>query len=135
MRDTRTTRIRRAVRLSVTVAATTIGGSEGLKVDFALPTNCVLYAERLHFQTSDGEEIAPSYIPTPTILVDKATGHEKKLYDRNFRVFLKPMSGDLVVKFQGCTNAACYFPEKRVFQAVANGQYVESSASAPSWSQ
>ena len=95
------------------VAVSTNLGADGpgLKVDFTVPTDCVLYAERLHFLGKDGAELAPKNIPAPVVLVDKVTGHKKTLYDRNFSVRLEPVEGSLLVKFQGCTNAACYFPE------------------------
>ena len=115
----------------VTVSTNISGPAPGLKVSFAVPPDCVLYAERLHFLSEDGTELAPKHIPTPIVKVDKATGHEKKLYDRNFVVVLEPVSGNLVVKFQGCTNAACFFPENRVFALNQQGNFMETSVSSP----
>lgn len=99
-----------------------------LKVEFTVPADCVLYAERLHFLSEDGTELVPQKIPAPVVMVDKVTGHEKKLYDRNFTVLLVPIGGSLLVKFQGCTNAACYFPEKRTFAMNGDGSFAETMA-------
>ena len=114
----------------VTVATNVNEGTAALKVDFTVPTDCVLYAERLHFWAVDGTELTPRHIPTPVVMVDKVTGHEKKLYDRNFSAVLEPLAGPLVVKFQGCTNAACFFPEKRTFVSNGAGGYTEAAAPA-----
>jgi len=115
----------------VTVSTNLNADGPGLKVDFTLPVDCVLYAERLHFLSADGAELTPRHIPAPMVMVDKVTGHEKKLYDRNFAVLLEPVAGSLLVKFQGCTNAACFFPEKRTFTPNRAGLFVETTASAP----
>lgn len=106
-------------------------GESALRVQFSVPPDCVLYAERLHFFQSDGTELTPKKIPTPIISVDKATGHEKKMYDRDFEVLLAAVPGNLSVKFQGCTNAACYFPEKRTFAPSTDGSYAEQAATTP----
>ncbi|MFM2295979.1 MAG: Thiol:disulfide interchange protein DsbD precursor, partial [Verrucomicrobiota bacterium] len=97
-----------------------------LRVQFTVPTDCVLYSERIHFETADGGELVPVKLPAPVVAVDKATGHEKKLYDRNFAVDLRPFAGDLIVKFQGCSNNACFFPEKRTFAVNPSGVYAEA---------
>lgn len=114
----------------ITVSTNLSGGLPALKVDFSVPTDCVLYAERLHFLREDGTELTPQRLPTPVVKVDKATGHEKKLYDRNFTVWLEPVAGSLLVKFQGCTNAACYFPEKRTFAMNGLGAFIETATAA-----
>ena len=116
----------------ITVSTNLNGGALAVKVDFSVPTNCVLYAERLHFLNDDGTELTPLRIPTPQIKVDKATGHEKKIYDRNFTVWLEPVTGNLQVKFQGCTNDACFFPEKRSFAMNGDGIFSEATATAAS---
>jgi thiol:disulfide interchange protein DsbD len=114
----------------VNVSTNLVNGMPTLKVDFTVPSECVLYAERLHFLNEEGTELTPRHIPTPMILVDKVTGHEKKLYDRNFAVLLDPVAGSLLVKFQGCTNAACFFPERRTFTVNKAGLYSEIKVTA-----
>ena len=99
--------------------------SPGLKVDFIVPADCVLYADRLHFLQADGTELTPKQIPVPVVMLDKVTGHVKRLYDHNFTVQMESVVGILLVKFQGCTNAACFFPEKRIFAPSTGGLYAE----------
>jgi thiol:disulfide interchange protein len=115
----------------ITITTNLNAGLPAWKVEFSVPADCVLYAERLHFLQEDGTELTPQRITAPVVKVDKATGHEKKLYDRNFNVWLEPVAGPLLVKFQGCTNEACYFPEKRTFAMNRAGKFEETSASAP----
>ncbi len=100
------------VRLMPDSAAQAVG------VEFVVPAECVLYSERLHFLTSEGDELTPSRIPDPVAEIDKVNGKVKKVYEHSFHVEL-PLASlpneQLVVKFQGCSNANCFFPEKRTF--------------------
>jgi thiol:disulfide interchange protein len=105
-----------------------------LRVNFALPPDCVLYAERLHFQTYAGDEITPSLLPAPVMEIDKATGKQKLVYEHSFQAELSVASlrsSTLVVKFQGCTNAECYFPEKRIFNRGPGGAFAEAPSETP----
>ena len=113
--------------ISVT-AATNAGGEKILRADFTVPPDCVLYFDRLHFRTIAGDEVTPLMIPKPLLETDKVTGKEKKVYDANFSVELRPADfpeKKVAVKFQGCTNAACFFPETRIFVPDATGVYAE----------
>ncbi len=105
-------------------------GVPWVRLDFQLPPEHVLYAERLKFQSGDGTLLAPSKRGEPIVAVDKATGHETRLYNHAFVAELKlealPM--ELIVKFQGCSNSACYFPEKRLFKVTAAGVTAETSS-------
>lgn len=120
------------IRSPFGIVVSTNSNNDGpvLKVDFTVPSNCVLYAERLHFLSEAGMELVPRQIPASVIMVDKVTGHEKKLYDHNFTVLLEPLNGSLLVKFQGCTNDACYFPEKRFFAMGQDGLFTEKVTTA-----
>lgn len=88
------------------------------RFDFSIPPEHVIYADKLHFLNNQGEDVTPSKIPAPVTAVDKFTKHEKQLYNASFAAELKlgatrPVT--MTVKFQGCSNAACYFPEKHTF--------------------
>ena len=99
------------------------GTNDALQVRFTVPPECVLYSERLHFLTEDGDELTPTKIPKPLMEVDKVSGKEKTVYERSFNAELAMASlvnDRLVVKFQGCSNAACFFPEKRTFALSTN---------------
>lgn len=110
----------------VTVGWQTNADQSVVRVRFDVPTDCVLYSDRLHFETADGRELSPTQMPEPVVMVDKATGHEKKLYNQAFNVDLPPVTGELVVKFQGCSNSACFFPEQRAFAIASQGMIAEA---------
>ena len=110
-------------------------GASVVQFKFLVPAEHVIYAERLHFETADGENLTPERMPDPIVATDKATGHEKRMYDRDFAVELKlakELPAILVVKFQGCSNSACYFPEKHTFVVGADGLITEQIAPAES---
>jgi thiol:disulfide interchange protein len=98
--------------------------SQTVEVKFLVPADCVLYSERLHFLTGDDDELTPTKVPEPITELDKVSGKQKKVYERNFNVELAMaslVSNRLMVKFQGCSNDSCFFPEKRTF--VFNGDH------------
>ena len=100
----------------------------GVEVQFAVPAGCVLYADRLHFETEDGTELSVAHMPAPLTELDRVSGHEKKVYESAFTAELQPAlktPWQLVVKFQGCTNAECFFPEKRIFAVTGEGGAAE----------
>ena len=86
--------------------------------DFRVPPEHVLYAERVAFQDGDGNALKPAAIAEPLMHLDAVSGQQKLVYDQSFSATLKidpPFPGGLLVKFQGCSNSACYFPEKHAF--------------------
>ncbi len=102
--------------------------NQTILVSFGVPQDCILYADRLHFVSESGDELTPSAIPQPITEMDKATKKQKQVYTRSFTAELAAASlsnGQLIVKFQGCTNGACFFPEKRVFAARESGPFTE----------
>ena len=102
-----------------------------VRVQFEVPSECVLYADRLRFESAAGEKLAPLHLPEPLMTVDKATGHEKKVYAQAFSVELPPLTSDLIVKFQGCSNSACFFPEKRTYAFTDAGVFNETILADP----
>lgn len=97
-----------------------------LRVDFAVAPQCVLYAQKLHFQTSDGKELRPLSIPEPVMEWDETQKEKKAVYEHSFAAMLNPveLAGQpLVIRFQGCTNGACFAPEKLTFAAQSDGRY------------
>ena len=93
-------------------------GAPIVRLDFVVPPGLVLYPDRLHFETADGKLLTPLTIPQPVVHKSEVTGQEKLVYDHSFSAEVKLDSAlpvNLVVKFQGCSNVACYFPDKRYF--------------------
>ena len=119
------------------IAVTATNGADGsnvLRVDFAVPAECVLYSDRLYFRLADGSEIQPLKMPEPVMETDRVTGKPRKVYLHNFSVEVNPAGlpgRQLAVKFQGCTNAACFFPEERLFAPKADGTFAEISRGEP----
>jgi thiol:disulfide interchange protein len=96
---------------------------------FDIPPEHVLYAERLSFQSEDGQTLKLASFPDPVLHHDEVSGEEKKVYDHPFSAVLpinSPMPLNLIVKMQGCSNTACYFPEKHRFTVTAAGIVPES---------
>jgi thiol:disulfide interchange protein len=106
-------------------------GSATVRVQVGIPPEHVLYSDRLKFLNDDGDDIVPSRIPNPVIAVDKFDGHEKGMHTNSFEAELifPSLPTNLVVKFQGCSNSACYFPDKRSFHITQDG--VTASVMAP----
>jgi thiol:disulfide interchange protein DsbD len=116
----------------ITVTATNRpGGSNALQVAFTVPANCVINVDRLHFRTADGSEIQPLQAPEAELETNRVTGKATRIYPRDF--FITVNAADLpdhqlAVKFQGCTNGECYFPEQRLFAPDAAGNFAEVAA-------
>lgn len=107
--------------------------------DFFVPPDHVLYAERLGFLTQDGTPLKPVSIPAPLVHLDAVSGQQKEVYDKPFSAVLNvgsPLPAGVLVKFQGCSNSACFFPEKHLFVVSSNGitAQVEPSDSDPAQS-
>ena len=115
----------------IAVAPVNGGGANGLRVDFTVPANCVINVDRLHFRTLDGTDIHPVQAPEPELEVNQVTGQTNPVYPRDFSVRLNPADlpdHQLAVKFQGCTNGECYFPEQRNFSLKPDGTYAEATS-------
>ncbi len=92
--------------------------------DFRVPTDHVLYAERLEFMDGNDTALKPVSIAEPEMHLDAISGQQKPVYNQPFSATLKiesPFPQALLVKFQGCSNSACFFPEKHHFTVNSNG--------------
>jgi len=101
-------------------------GARQLRVAFTIPTNHVLYAEKLSFKFGESETPVVFTLPEPKVIQDKFSKKEKKVYPQSFEALWaldeKAAAGvNLTVHFQGCDEANCYFPEDRTFSIAANG--------------
>ena len=94
-----------------------------VRFNFKVPPEHVLYSAKLHFETDAGVELTPTKIPPPQVLPDPVTGHEKSVYNHSFAAELQlgaVLPAELIVRFQGCSNSACYFPERHAFTLTTN---------------
>ena len=121
-----------------------------VQVAFGVPTNHFLYHDKLHFEL--GEAGLSSFnLPEPVVVTDKFSGKQKHVFGSAFVASATlPAAGPagtlLTVRYQGCDEANCFFPEELKFVLSANGEVValaqeqeptadtaETSVSSSSW--
>ncbi len=101
-------------------------GARVLKVGFAVPTNHVLYADKLAFRWGNDETPVSFHLPEPQSIQDRFSGKEKQVFARSFEA-VYPLAEwsqhdrQLTVHFQGCDPANCFFPEDQRFLISAAG--------------
>lgn len=103
-------------------------GAAWVTFDFLVPPEHVLYAERLAFLDSGDNALKPVSIADPEMHLDAVSGQQKLVYTQPFSATLKlqpPFPQTLLVKFQGCSNSACFFPEKHAFAVSSNGVFAQ----------
>ena len=91
---------------------------------FGVPPGTVIYTDKLSFETESGEGCVPAGLPSPANHRDPLTGRERAGYERDFSAELvlgQSLPMNLVVRFQGCSNSACFFPERHRFCAAGPG--------------
>ena len=110
-----------------------------VRFEFTVPPDHVLYAERLKFESASGDPLEQASIPKPVTFLDPISGHDKTGFTNSFAVDLKlnqALPFQVLVRFQGCSNSACYFPEKKLFEVTATGVSIAgSAATVPSASE
>ena len=91
-----------------------------VRFEFLVPPDHHIYASRLHYEYEDGTALAPAN-PSEA---EKGPIAPDKMYHESFAREFKlegALPTNLVVRFQGCSNTACYFPEKRIFRVTSQG--------------
>lgn len=100
-------------------------GKRTLRVAFSIPTNHVLYAEKIAFRFGTNEAPVAFVLPEPVVIQDKFSKKDKPVFKQSFEaayVLDEKVAGqNLTVHFQGCDEANCYFPEDRTFSITAHG--------------
>jgi len=116
---------------SVTPSLQTTEGARVIHVAFGVPTNHFLYVDRMSFEVEGESSPVEFNLPAPTVVQDKFSGQEKKVYAQSFVATYKLRSPatkvNLTVHYQGCDEANCYFPEDVTFTLTPDG-----SAASPS---
>jgi len=121
----------------VTATMEQLQGASVVRFNFEVPPEHVLYPDRLHFETGDGRVLTPLAIPAPVVHKNETTGQVKKVYDHSFSAEVKldsPLPVKLVVKFQGCSNSACYFPDQRCFRVISANTVAQIDIDTPAGS-
>jgi thiol:disulfide interchange protein DsbD len=105
-----------------------------IRVDFSIPPKHILYADQLKIATQEGLPLEKIEFPPPVQKKDPFSDETKKVYDRSFTALLRPGADKetvrLVVKFQGCDETVCFFPETRMFDLSLKGDSTDSSSVA-----
>ena len=100
-------------------------GARTLRVAFSIPTNHVLYAEKLAFRFGTNETPVAFTLPAPVVIHDKFSKKEKPVFQLSFEAAYpldESVAGqNLTVHFQGCDAANCYFPEDQTFSISTDG--------------
>jgi thiol:disulfide interchange protein DsbD len=99
-------------------------------IAFAIPTNHILYADKLSFAWSNGgaaDTTASFTLPEPVVVTDKFSGKEKKVFRSSFEAAATlsapvTQSATLTVHLQGCDEANCFFPEELKFSVSPSGK-------------
>ena len=112
---------------TVTPKVATTNGVQVLHVAFALPTNHVLYADKLAFHLQGDESPVGFDLPEAALINDKFSKKQKKVFAQSFEATRPLPAGgtnvlSLTVNFQGCDDANCFFPEEHVFRISAKGE-------------
>lgn len=104
---------------------TGVAGERILHVAFALPTNHVIYADKLAFKLNEAAAPTPFKLPEPVLVQDRFSGKEKREFTNSFEASypLAAVTSDvkLTINFQGCNEAECFFPEEQNYSLSAAG--------------
>ncbi len=95
-------------------------------VAFTVPTNHLLYSDKLHLDVAGSEAGRVFVLPEPSVIQDKFSGAEKKVFASSFEAKYSLPPGatqdlSLKVHFQGCDVAECFFPEDQEFKISTDG--------------
>ena len=105
-------------------------GTALLRVAFGVPTNHFLYADKLSFSLGDEPSVESFNLPEPILVGDKFSGKQKRVFSQSFEA-TRPLptarTGKfaLTVRFQGCDDANCFFPEEKLFTIAPDGSVAE----------
>lgn len=101
-----------------------------LQVWFEVPPGHFLYADKLSVRVEPPGLTAAFTLPEPTTVNDPFSATPKRVFASSFAATC-PWSAEagrpftLVIRYQGCDEANCFFPEGRRFRAEADGSFRE----------
>ena len=106
-----------------------------LRVAFTVPTNHLIYADKVSFEFSG--KPAQFSTPNPTTIQDKFTGSAKKVFAQSFEAIAALPTDTLsditfTVHLQGCNDESCFFPEVHHFLIQNQGQVIPLTDTANS---
>jgi thioredoxin:protein disulfide reductase len=106
-----------------------------LQVTFTVATNTFLYADQLVFEVAGEPSPARFALPEPETIQDRFSGESKRVFTRSFDARYRLASTilsrvSLRVRWQGCDDANCYFPEEKEFVIQGDGTVKPTEAAA-----
>jgi len=98
-----------------------------LRVAFQIPAHHHLYADTISFEL-DGQP-ATFVMPAAVTIADKFSGGNRQAYEKSFEATLPLASpaSSLIVRYQGCDEANCYFPQTETFSLTASRNFSTTS--------
>ncbi|MBN1836213.1 MAG: hypothetical protein JW820_10210, partial [Spirochaetales bacterium] len=106
---------------SVSVALVQEDEGPVLSVALSIQPKHILYADQFSVRATSGGLIAPLNIPPPVRIFDKFSEEEKEVFNSDFaaRYRVSGLKGTLTVevRYQGCSESLCFFPETRTFSS------------------
>ena len=117
-----------------------------LRVQFTVPAQHYLYADELQIRWLDNSPLPAIHLPQSNAVFDQFSKSPKHVFDQSFvaecEFATRPLDSlRLEIRYRGCDEANCYFPEIRNFCFAANGVASEcgtpstapSPSEAPAW--
>lgn len=104
-------------------------GKVRLKVNFQFPAGHYLYADKLHFQADESADDLAFEVPKASVITDKHSQSQKSVHLTSFvatRAVDLGVNGQLSlhVKWQGCSEEACFLPESLQWTVRGDGTVV-----------
>lgn len=103
-----------------------------VNVRFTVPEKHILYTDKLEFEW-EGQSAKPVFtLPPSQKVMDRFSKHEKLVYKESF-TSTSPLpdpanattNAVLLVRYQGCDEENCYFPQERRFEMQRDGSVKE----------
>ena len=96
-------------------------------VRFTVPPRHHLYADTIHVEGGEGIQLVPVRVPPPVPLRDDFSAGTRDSYTNDVEMVfdIKGVAGtnsDLIVRYQGCDETTCFFPQTRRFPLYDTAQ-------------
>ncbi len=93
------------------------GAPPMVRVSFHVPPQHILYADELKISADNAQLVAVDP-PPPESILDHFTGEQKDVFNADVRFVFnvadpKPDTLKLTVRYQGCDDKVCFFPQKK----------------------
>ncbi len=118
--------------VNITPEVRTVDGRRELMLNFRVPAQHHLYADKLSVEVA-GQTVEMA-LPEPVTVMDKHSGKSRGMYQRDFAASIPLAAAEseqsLAVNLQGCNDAECYFPESRQWTIRSDGSVASQDEAA-----